>query len=253
MSSIFTNILVPPYRWTHCPQVPKAVRINHPPPRREIQQLKAHGNDDPGNNQARPGCPSPLQPLVPVEAEPTPEQILYYTHDDVRRHVVGVVPAPETQVQDVHGVERHAEKRPGAQYALRARRLPVKPEYADRGVVHAVHDTRARGEVVELLREREVARVEEHAEDPAGEAEVAEGKVVLEERVRGRDALAQPLDAVVVREEVEERKDDAEGLLHAEEAVEGPLAVELVDWVHVGRFAGEALVGDDVLAGVVAF
>lgn len=54
-------------------------------------------------------------------------------------------------------------------------------------------------------------------------------------------------------EEVEEGEDDAEGFLHAEETVEGPFAVELEDWLTVGGFAGEARVGDDVLAGVVAF
>ena len=52
-----------------------------------------------------------------------------------------------------------------------------------------------------------------------------------------------------VRPEVAEGEEDAEGLLHAEEAVEGPLAVELDD----GEVGGDPFVGDDVLAGVVAF
>ena len=50
-------------------------------------------------------------------------------------------------------------------------------------------------------------------------------------------------------EEVEEREEDGEGLLHAKEAVEGPFPVELDD----SYISCDALVGDYVLAGVVAF
>lgn len=52
-----------------------------------------------------------------------------------------------------------------------------------------------------------------------------------------------------MREEVEEREEDAEGLLHPEESVEGPFAVELDD----GLGGCDALVGYYVLAGIVAF
>jgi hypothetical protein len=41
--------------------------------------------------------------------------------------------------------------------------------------------------------------------------------------------------------------------LDAQEAVEGPFAVELEDGLQVGGFAGEAAGGGYVLAGVVAF
>lgn len=54
-------------------------------------------------------------------------------------------------------------------------------------------------------------------------------------------------------EEIEEGEDNGEGLLHAHEAIEGPFAVELEDWLTVGWLTGEAHVGDYVLAGVVAF
>lgn len=50
-------------------------------------------------------------------------------------------------------------------------------------------------------------------------------------------------------EEVEEGEEHGEGLLHAEEAVEGPFAVELFD----GEGGGGALVRYYVLADVVAF
>ena len=52
---------------------------------------------------------------------------------------------------------------------------------------------------------------------------------------------------MVVGEKIEQRKDDGEGFLHAEETVEGPFAVELENWFAVGRFASKALIGDDVL------
>jgi len=53
-------------------------------------------------------------------------------------------------------------------------------------------------------------------------------------------------------EEVEEGEQDGKGFLEAEEAVEGPFAVELFDRVQVGRRAGEAVGGYYVLAGIVA-
>lgn len=49
-------------------------------------------------------------------------------------------------------------------------------------------------------------------------------------------------------EEIKEGEKDGEGFLHAEEAVEGPFAMELDD----GFGIGDALRGDYVLAGVVA-
>jgi len=49
-------------------------------------------------------------------------------------------------------------------------------------------------------------------------------------------------------EAIDEREKDREGLLHAEEAVERPFPVELEDAFGIGN----ALIGDYVLAGVVA-
>jgi len=51
-----------------------------------------------------------------------------------------------------------------------------------------------------------------------------------------------------VGEEVKEREEDREGLLHAQEAVEGPFPMELDDILP----RGNPLVSYDVLAGVVA-
>lgn len=50
-------------------------------------------------------------------------------------------------------------------------------------------------------------------------------------------------------EEVKEGEEDREGFLHAQESVEGPFSVELDDVI--GR--GDPLIGDYVLAGIVAF
>lgn len=94
-----------------------------------------------------------------------------------------------------------------------------------------------------------------HAKDPARTADVPEEEVVSAEGVRGRDLRAELAHAPGVGEVVEEGEEDGEGLLHAEEAVEGPFAVELDDGggARVRRVVGEAGVGYDVLAGVVAF
>lgn len=115
------------------------------------------------------------------------------------------------------------------------RAFVVKAEDADRREVHAVQDACTGGKVVQFLREVEVSCVKDHAEGPAGEAEIAEENVVFAECVRGGDLLAELGHSVRVREVIKEGEEDAEGFLHAEETVEGPFAVELVDGLHVGR------------------
>jgi len=56
-----------------------------------------------------------------------------------------------------------------------------------------------------------------------------------------------------VGEIVEEAEDDRERFLHAEEAVKRPFAMELEDGFAVGGLTSLTLVGDYVLADVVAF
>lgn len=173
---------------------------------------------------------------------------------DVGGHVVRVVPGPESEVGDVAGVQGEAEHRPRAPHALQGGLVgPVPAPDADGRVVEAVHDRGAGAEVVHLLREGEVARVEDHAPEPRVQAEIPEDDVVFAQGIRLRDALAQGGHAPGVSEVVKEREEDREGLLHAEEAVEGPFPVELQHGAAVGRVACEALVRHDVLAGVVAF
>lgn len=95
--------------------------------------------------------------------------------------------------------------------------------------------------------------MEDHAERPGRETQVSEEEIVGPQRVGLGDALADPGHAVVVSEEVHEAEDHAEGLLHPQEAVEGPLAVELHDRLTVWWVACQPLVGHHMLAGVVAF
>jgi hypothetical protein len=52
-----------------------------------------------------------------------------------------------------------------------------------------------------------------------------------------------------VGQEVEKGEENGERLLHAQEAVEGPFTMKLYDWLR-GSYA---LVGDNVLASIVAF
>lgn len=147
------------------------------------------------------------------------------------------------------GIQHNAEQRPHPQHRAPARRLAVEPEDAHDGVVRPVQDAGAGGEVVELLGGSKVTGMEDGAEDPGGEAKIGEDLVVGAEGVVGWDLVADLLKPLPVRPEIANGEEHGEGLLHAEEAVEGPFAVELDD-VEAGGDAGG---GDDVLAGVVAF
>lgn len=172
-----------------------------------------------------------------------------HADDEVRPHVIRVVPAPELEVGDVGEVQGAAEDGPEAQDGAAVRRGAVEAGDAHEGVVHAVEDARAGGEVVELLGGLEVARVEGRAADPRRCAEEAEDLVVAAHGVARRHARAQPRQPHLVRHQVAHAEDDREGLLEPQHAHERPLAVELRD-----RLPGlEPAPRHDVLAGVVAF
>ena len=95
--------------------------------------------------------------------------------------------------------------------------------------------------------------MEKHTKHPARHTKVPKHQIVPPQRVAGRYLLSNLGYSPIVREEVEQAEEDGGWLLHAEEAVEGPFTVELEDGLEVGRFAFQALIGDDMLAGVVAF
>ena len=63
--------------------------------------------------------------------------------------------------------------------------IAVEAEDADGREEQAVHHAQPCGEVVQLLGDVEVARVEDHAEDPARDAAVSESDVVFPQRVAG--------------------------------------------------------------------
>jgi hypothetical protein len=91
------------------------------------------------------------------------------------------------------------------------------------------------------------------AKNPTRKAKIPKAQIKLPQRVTSRNLLSEDLHPMIVSEKIEQRENDGKRFLHAEETVKGPFAVELEDWFAVGGFAGEAGVGDDVLAGVVAF
>lgn len=95
--------------------------------------------------------------------------------------------------------------------------------------------------------------MEDHAEDPARQAEIAEHDVVFPQGISRGDLGADLGETVVVGEEIEEGEEDRGRFLHAEEAVKRPFAVVLDDGFEIWGIAGESGRGGDVLADVVAF
>lgn len=159
------------------------MRIDHPVPRRKIKQLQAHGQYDPSHNQSRPSRPCPLDLLELPYRECSPHDVLNDSDGDVGGHVVGVVPAPERQITDMHGVESQAKHRPDTQNRASASAFTVEAENTYWREVHAVEHARACGKVVQLLRPVEVASMEDHAEYPAREPEVSKKKIVFAQRI----------------------------------------------------------------------
>jgi hypothetical protein len=153
------------------------------------------------------------------------------------------------QICNVCCVKSKAEPSPCAQKGFRSFSSQVKPVHPNSGIVEAVENARPSRKVVQFFSEPKVPRVEDHAEHPAYHPKVCQENIVFAHRIGGRYARGNFREAILVGEEVEEREEDGEGLLHAEEAVEGPFPMELDDF-YIGC---DALVGDYVLAGVVAF
>lgn len=146
-------------------------------------------------------------------------------------------------------IEKYTQRRPQPQHTLLPRLFLVEPKNANRRIVQPIKHICARREIIQFFSDVEVPRVENHAERPTRQAHVSKEQIVISQRVGRGYVVADLGHAPRVREVVEEGEDDGEGLLHAEEAVEGPFAVELVDV----RVEGERGGGYDVLAGVVAF
>lgn len=150
-------------------------------------------------------------------------------------------------------VERNTQQDPSSEDARASRCISVQTKHPHHREKHAIHHRRAGTKVVQLFRNRKISRVKDTTEDPTRETKGSEAQVIFPQRIAGWYLLSQYFHAMVMSQEVEQREDDGEGLLHAEETVKGPFAMKLKDGLTIGRFAGEAFVGDDVLAGIVAF
>lgn len=87
------------------------------------------------------------------------------------------------------------------------------------------------------------------AEDPAGDSDVCEHHVERTQAIRRRDTSTHFGQTVPVSVEIPEGEEHRKRLLHPEEAVEWPFAVELDN----GLVGGDSLGGYNVLAGIVAF
>lgn len=119
----------------------------------------------------------------------------------------------------------------------------------DSGVVQPIQHVEPRAEIVQLLCERKIAGMKHTAGRPARNTHVGEHDVEGSHGVRGWNGVADFMEAVEVRPEVGSGKEDRDGLLHAENAGEGPFPMELDD----GLVGGDAGGGDYALTGVVAF
>ena len=194
--------------------------IEHTPPRREIEQLETHCQYDPCNNQTGPSSPQTANLPVSHDTESCPHDVLNDAYSHICSHVVGVVEAHKRQIRYVRNVHRCTQQRPDSKQRRRLaatgeRVVSIESEDADGGIVQSVHDTQTRGEVVQLLGEIEVARVKDHAEDPAREATVSKSNVVFAQGVAGGHLSLQLRHSPVVGEEVEEREQHARRLLNA--------------------------------------
>lgn len=155
------------------------MRVDESMPRGEIQQFKAHRQDNPHNNYPRPGSPQFKAVPVSNDTEANPQKVLDDSNRDIRGHVVCIVPRPETEVADMRRIQEHADPAPETtQRRLIPRRVLIKTQYPDHSKVHPIHHVCAGPEVVQFLRQREIPRVKYRAEGPASQAAVAKRKIV---------------------------------------------------------------------------
>ena len=102
--SLAYHVLIPPDGWSNGAQMPEAVRIDHTPDGRKIEELQAHGQDDPGDDETGPDGPGLAQLLITAEAEPRPQQVLHDANGNIGSHIIGIIPPPYGQVQHVSEV-----------------------------------------------------------------------------------------------------------------------------------------------------
>lgn len=107
----------------------------------------------------------------------------------------------------------------------------IQAKDTDWGVVEAIKHTCTSGKVVQLLCQIAIPGVKNHTENPAGESHIAERNIESPQRVLRRYAITDLAQAILVCQEVEERKQHRKRLLYAEEAVERPFPMILYYWL----------------------
>lgn len=116
--------------------------------------------------------------LVLCPRVPAPQEVLDEAAGDVGGHIVAIIPAVKLQVGDVTGIEEQTQEGPRTQDGAAARGAgAVEAEVVDDGVVEAVQDVEPRAQVIELLGDLKIARVEDAAERPAHDAHPGERDV----------------------------------------------------------------------------
>lgn len=94
--------------------------------------------------------------------------------------------------------------------------------------------------------------MKDHAKEPAGESNVAEHDVVFTKRIICGYMIVDLRQTISMSEEIEKREQDREWLLDTKNAVERPFPMILNDGIHHRRVSGDSLVGDDMLACIIA-
>lgn len=230
--------------------MPQRMRIHTPTQnRREIKQLQAHGQYDPRDRNTGPRSPGSLGLGILAPTVIAPHQVRDKSACHIGGHIIRVIPPPQLQVGHVRKIHDTTQQRPCTQHRPPPGRRAIQPELVHGGIVQPIEHIEPRAQIIQLLRQWEIARVKHAAGRPASDAHVGERNIKGPQGVRGWDGGADFVQAVDVRPEVGGREEHGDGLLHAEHAREGPFAVELDD----GLVGGEAGGGDDALAGVVAF
>ena len=228
------NRPVPPDGRSYRSQMPQTMGINQAHDGRKIQKLQAHRQHDPGYNQTGPGRPRLFQDSIPANAESAPEDILDDSDGDVGRHIVAIIPSPQGQIGDVGQVQGETERGPQSKQRAFRRRRPavvVEPEDAHQGVIQSVQHAGSGGKVVCFFRDGKVSGVEDGAEDPGRDAEVAKDQIISSQRIARWDHGPDLLETVLVRPKVQQGEQHGEGLLNAEDPLKGPFAVVLYDRV----------------------
>lgn len=221
--------------------MPQRVCVQHPPQGRKVQDLETHCcRDQPGRYSGLPG----IRPRLPVgNAPPEPPDVVDRAHGACGGHVVAVVESDERQVADMRQQRDQADNGP--------HNLLVHTDHAcdpDDGVIEPISDGSSCGKVVELLGAGPVARVIHSRPEPGVHADNSVSEVELAHVVVLWDKLLELGPGAVMHISVQKTEKDRGGLLHAEQAVEGPFAVVLVN----GLVAQESVVGDGLHAQVAA-